>query len=414
MLNSSFRAYLVFLGLFALCIGGLTQCQEKSTNQSGKPDAKKQSPKTDNGPKDKKIGDMAKFLAGINGGQQSNWIAFESNAEWAKYAEIANTQWAKIGEEKLKVMQNWRDSALQEVNQAGGLLFYPFSGPDVLHAVTFFPNADTIVMMGLEPIGKMPDLEKISKAGMGAYFNALQKALESILGQSFFQTVQMQTEFTGKVNAEIDGTLPVLLLFLARTNCEVLYYERVALTEDGKLVLATESAEKNKKDKTYYATKIDFRQGAEGKRQILYYFGVNLSDTAPYVGLGSLQERTDLSKYLKQLNITTTYLKSASYQLHRPYFNVVRSLIVERSRFIMQDDSGLPFAKLTEGGHFDLTLFGRYAGPIPLFSAHVQKDMDDAYRKRTYPVKDLPFGIGYQYKKGDSNLVLAKRKSKKS
>lgn len=35
---------------------------------------------------------------------------------------------------------------------------YMFSGPDFLYATSFFPNASTYVLAGLEPVGEIPDL----------------------------------------------------------------------------------------------------------------------------------------------------------------------------------------------------------------------------------------------------------------
>ena len=37
-------------------------------------------------------------------------------------------------------------------------MLYMFSGPDFLYATSFFPNAATYVLAGLEPVGQIPDL----------------------------------------------------------------------------------------------------------------------------------------------------------------------------------------------------------------------------------------------------------------
>ena len=37
-------------------------------------------------------------------------------------------------------------------------MLYMFSGPDFLYATSFFPNASTYVLAGLEPVGAVPDL----------------------------------------------------------------------------------------------------------------------------------------------------------------------------------------------------------------------------------------------------------------
>jgi hypothetical protein len=47
-------------------------------------------------------------------------------------------------------------------------------------------------------------------------------------------------------------------------------------------------------------------------------------------------------------------------------------------------------------------------GPISLFRNRYQTAMRDAYKNKEN-VKPLPFGIGYQFREGSSNLMLAKK-----
>ena len=41
-------------------------------------------------------------------------------------------------------------------------MLYMFSGPDFLYATSFFPNASTYVLAGLEPVGAVPELTSLS------------------------------------------------------------------------------------------------------------------------------------------------------------------------------------------------------------------------------------------------------------
>jgi hypothetical protein len=97
--------------------------------------------------------------------------------------------------------------------------------------------------------------------------------------------------------------------------------------------------------------------------------------------------------------------------MHKAYFSDIRSTILNGSRAILQDDSGLPW-KLFNDNTRDVTLYGAYTGTIDIFPKDFQKDLDDAYKKEPSKskVKDLPFGIGYKYIKGTSNLMLSVRK----
>jgi hypothetical protein len=85
-------------------------------------------------------------------------------------------------------------------------------------------------------------------------------------------------------------------------------------------------------------------------------------------------------------------------------------LILDNSPYLLQDDSGMPLANVTNSKHkWDLLFYGVYAGPIPLFSGRWQNDMKLAYQKPEQ-VRPLPFGIGYQHQEGRSNLMLATKK----
>ena len=61
----------------------------------------------------------------------------------------------------------------------------------------------------------------------------------------------------------------------------------------------------------------------------------------------------------------------------------------------MQDDSGIPvrFFKTEE---WRLQPFGRYLGPIPVFSGRYQTKLSDVYRRSKPPPID--FGVGYRWR----------------
>ncbi len=352
---------------------------------------------------------LARFLAGLPPAQGSALDSLAQTAVWQQYAQVADQQWKQVNQAKLPPMQQWQSEELSEVNQATRLVFYPFSGPDFLHAGMFFPEAQTYVMVGLEPIGNLPDMQVVARKSLGAYTNGLQQTLYTILNWSFFRTISMAQDFTGKRVAEIDGTLPILMLFLTRTDHKILYYEKIAVSPEGKLI----PAEQAPSDSTYYGTKIDFqRNDHPEERKTLYYFAANLQDT-PYsarsgLSEGGLQQRSDFRNYLESLDIDATYLKSASYLMYRETFSIIRNLILEKSEYVLQDDSGIPVKYFSEEA-WNRTFYGTYVGPIALFKVRYQSDLRSIYQDRQN-VKPLPFGIGYKYQPGTSNLMLAEKK----
>ena len=141
-------------------------------------------------------------------------------------------------------------------------------------------------------------------------------------------------------------------------------------------------------------------------------FAVNIQND-PYLSRGGLfakglKTRTDLVAYLNGIDIKSTYLKSASYLMHRPTFSIIRNLILNKSQHLLQDDSGIPI-KYFDSNIWDLTYYGNYSYPIPLFKERHQEDLKEVYLNKD-KTKPLPFGIGYQFRRGTSNLMRASKK----
>ncbi|MDG1332940.1 MAG: hypothetical protein P8P74_11470 [Crocinitomicaceae bacterium] len=353
-------------------------------------------------PEDRKFDDFANYIAGMEGKEGSDLKELESSVTWQNYKTAMDGVW-KTTNEKLPVMKNWSSA---EVNQGAGTLFYPFSGPDFLHADAFFPEHENIVMIALEPIGTFPNMvDKAAKSKDGIYLNGVRKSLNMILGKSFFRTIAMADDFKG----EVDGNLPVLMQFMKRTNHEVMYQEAVAMKPDG--TLTTDMS--NNSDSTYIGNRYYFKRNGTDEVRTLTYFAVNLQNM-PYVSRGGLvakglETRTDLVAYLEGIDMKSTYLKSASYLMHRPTFSIIRNIILDNSEFVLQDDSGIPI-QYFDKDKWNLTFYGDYKFPISLFAERHQEDLKNVYLNGGENVKSLPFGIGYQYRKGTSNLMKAEKK----
>ncbi|OFZ55110.1 MAG: hypothetical protein A3D92_22210, partial [Bacteroidetes bacterium RIFCSPHIGHO2_02_FULL_44_7] len=308
--------------------------------------------------------------------------------------------WKKTND-KLPIIREWSQKELSDINTDGGTLFYPFAGADFLHADLFFPEHDHIAMIALEPIGNFPDVKKKATDGtLETYMGQLKKSMHAILGLSFFRTIAMADDF----QTEMDGTLHVLMHFMARTDHEVMYQEKVAILPDGSLTNELDKAEKS----AYIGNRFYFRKNGEERVKTLTYFAINMANEA-YGASSGLETRTDAIAYFKSLNIKSTYLKSASYLLHRESFSMIRNLILNESEHVLQDDSAIPLAFFAPS-KWNLTFYGTYTVPISLFASRHQEDLKQAYLNPSNTVKPLPFGIGYQYHNGTSNMMRASKK----
>ena len=170
------------------------------------------------------------------------------------------------------------------------------------------------------------------------------------------------------------------------------------LDEQGNLQIAGE-LDANK-TVTSSGVKIVFTDG-NGPRQTLYYFSTNLAD-------GSFQ-RSGFSTFLAKLGPADSLIKSASYLLHAAHFAGVRTLLLNRSATIVQDDSGIPLTYF-EATKWRVQAFGHYAGPLPMFANFYQPRMAELFRSAS----PLEFGIGYRWRKNESNLLLGQSGSQLS
>ncbi|HAS41944.1 MAG TPA: hypothetical protein DCS93_15795 [Microscillaceae bacterium] len=404
---------LIFISfVFASCGGSKSNNTQEDSTQTSQTDAgnsnttkkAKVDPRTYN--------DLARYIAGLKGEPGSKYAQYESDKAWQTYAQYTNALWKKIADEKLPLMIDWQKQELRKPNKKGGTLFYPFSGPDFLHASAFFPKAEKTVMMGLEPIGSLPNVDDIAKNKPQNYLNNLIASLNSVLNFSFFKTKEMQYTFGGHADKRLNGTLPVILFFMARTNHKVLGHEKVALTKNGSVVNASEIKVSNPdQDTTYYGNKLIYQAKGDDTKRELYYFSANLADRE-YDGMPGLLQREDLLNYINNLSINATFLKSASYLLYKPYFSIMRRTILKKTTYLLQDDSGIPSKYLIEDNKWRITFYGTYAGPIALFANYFQPGLKSAFEPLSgEKVRPLPFGIGYQFKEGTSNLMLAREKS---
>jgi hypothetical protein len=336
--------------------------------------------------------DVAKYIAGMEL-QSSSAIntSLKNSNSWKFFSSNFNKSWKKMDSTHLKKMIYWREKELNEVKSK--TLFYPFSGADFLNVYTFFPNADNYIMIGLEPIGSVPNFQdNMSSDTISAYFNNLNKSLYSILNNSFFRTIGMSADFKNK---DLNGTIHLILLFLERTGNSIINIKPIDLNEKGEIVDL-----KSAKEVSNNAIEIDFiNRDSELKK--VYYFSVNLDNS-------HLHKNNNLTKFINNQTDMATYIKSASYLLHQNPFKIVRDLILTKSNYILEDDSGIPYCYFSTK-EWTPKLYGKYTGPISLFAVRFQADLDSCYKNNRFP-KSLNFGIGYKSRVGESNLLLFKKK----
>ena len=187
----------------------------------------------------KQLTKLANFFGGISTSATDSMIPSEIKSQWDVFNKDMNSTYLRIDEKK-KIMNSWKN---KNITISNGTLFYPFSGPDFLHANIFFPEFDTIIMIGLEPTGN--STIDISNYTTPDAFNKISRSLTTILNQSFFRTKSMAVDFKTE---NLNGTIPIFLHFIARHQFAIQSIKDIQLNAKGELITVS----KQNKNSPYF------------------------------------------------------------------------------------------------------------------------------------------------------------------
>jgi hypothetical protein len=337
----------------------------------------------------------ARILAGMSAPVVSDLAEFSKHQAVVQHRTDFHRAWVKFAAERLKPVSEFATRELSGPESTGPV-YYPFSGPDILYALALFPQAGEIALTGLEPVGDIPDLTKWDDEQIAGSLAQLRRSLNALLAFSFFRTNDMREDFASN---RLSGVTPILLIFLARQQAVITSVQPFILEKDGNVRNVPPWSLHNLPAERIPGVRIAFTLPNDPKERKLFYFSADLSDTG-------LAKTPQYLAWMNTFEPRVSFVKSASYLMHKNYFSDVRTFILERSNLVVQDDSGVPIRLFAEQ-IWDRKMFGTYAGPIPLFANWYQKDMKSAYDKAALPIE---FGIGYQHVSKKSNLQIFQRR----
>jgi hypothetical protein len=318
---------------------------------------------------------------------------------WKAYKRSMDDTWSVFRTKQLSPMKKWAETELPEVNHQPGILFYPFGGPDCITAFQFFPDADHYILIGQEPVGNLPDMARWSPRSGETYFNDLRKSFSVFFKRGYFITKDMNENLYG---VQVDGVLPLICFFLKRNGDTIVGIKRISIDEWGNGI-EEPYAPLEKRPKRPYGIRVLYSQGASGIVKSISYFSCDLSDKGFNAASKSFL-------YFERLGTMTVFLKSASYLLHYKTFSNIRELILRKGRYILEDDTGVPY-RFFKQPEWSVKLYGRYAKPVKDFRGVDQPDLDAAY-KADKTIKTLTFDLGYHWTQKTDALILAKRENK--
>jgi len=351
-----------------------------------------------------KLNDTLNELANlISENKDFSFTTFKKYSNEKSFINFSNDfgkRWKKFDSTRLKVVKKFANDILSKELIATENLFYPFSGPDILYVSALFPNINHFTLIGLEPVGTLPivDDKAIVPDSINKYFKKINGSLNAILNFSFFRTVAMKEDLR---NDEVDGTLHLIILFLNKTENSIISIKPFYIDILGEkqylpnFNVLKGKAVKNKSVEVNYLTKAN-------EAKTITYTSTDLSDVA-------FKKNNGLNRYLDKLKFNITYLKGASYLLHKFNFNAVRNLILKHTTQVVQDDSGIALTFFEKDNKkWNYSFYGNYSKPINMFKQHYQEDLDSLYSK--VGTKKLGFGLGYNYRDKNSNFMVFTKK----
>ncbi len=326
--------------------------------------------------KERQINNQFEIAAGKMSG---TYIQGKIITEKKRHAKFIREAWNKLYKESLGCVYDWTEKNLKEDVERIDTLFYPFGGPDISYAISFFPYARRYILVGLEPLG---DFSRIKKnLENPEYYDSLRTAFSTYLRKGYFVTSEMQTQL---LNRSIKGGLNLIILALSKLGFTIQEIENCFIDTGGNVV----KFDQNGVD----CVRILCEKSLQKKE--IFYVKADLTNES--------DKLNNLISFIRKFEFST-FIKSASYALHSRNFSKIRSFILNNTDSILQDDTGIPFNFFRQ--NWNIRVFGTYTEPtLPVFRTYKQNSLRKYYLK--HKADTIPFPIGYGYIKRTPNLIF--------
>ena len=336
------------------------------------------------------LDNAARFIAGLPQLNSNSYSKLQKDKYWKEYQASMDASWTKMYSTRLSKMADWEKNTLSKSIEDSLTLFYPFSGPDFLHAFFLFPRSKEYIMAALEPIREVVPLDTITEKNRDEFLDSLGVSLRDIFNKSYFITNHMEKDLK-----QVKGVLPLLYFFIERSGHELLSQKFITIDETGN--------EKEIRGNQIHwqktpGVKITFRNRATAEVKSVFYFSISVSN-------GGLKDRPPFVTFLTKKAPFNTFVKSASYLMHKDVFTEIKKLIITNSNHVFQDDTGLPYRYFKNKLDWSGIFYGEYVKPVKDFSSELyQSDLDSAYKAGGK--KGLPFSLGYHWSTKKQNYML--------
>jgi hypothetical protein len=277
---------------------------------------------------------------------------------------------------------------------------YPFGGGDLLSALTTYPDATDVTTLSLEHVGDPQRfLATTDKRKQATSLDLVRRMTGGLLLFNDSKTESLQKMMRG----EIPGNLAFFLIGLATHGYEPLSLRYFRVDREGKLVYLEQAdidaLQPNKAkllhtswvapdfSEAFSNAEITFRRrgDASGAVRVHRHLAANLSDER-------LAQDDGVIRWLAAKGPVATMTKAASYLLWRDGFSKIRDYLLEHTRCMISDSTGIP-VKWGSARGFTYVTYGRFKQSFLGASG----EHNAAFRKlwESQPYRALPFRYGY-------------------
>lgn len=291
---------------------------------------------------------------------------------------------------------------------------YPFSGGDLVTALTAYPDAREVTTVSLELVGDPRRIDDLDKGMLAVSLKKLRAELgELLVVDDYSKSETLKRTQRG----DIPGELSFFLVALAVHGFEPVSLRYFELRSDGAIhyleaseiaAMETDLAEHRKWTWTppdfseaFANAEIGFRKAGDptAPLRIHRHVAANLSDE-------SLATTPGVVAHLAKKGDVAALTKAASYLLWSDAFSTIRGYLLTHARFMLSDSTGIPADLATEAGLAQET-YGSF--DRSLLKASYQHNV--AMRKlwSSQPARKLPFRFGYLDGSRHPHLLVTRR-----
>jgi hypothetical protein len=334
--------------------------------------------------------ELVSFISGVKGAKNSCYASVGEKVNWDQFSGDIDSLFSAKNSLRMKKMKEWSGTELVK-NSSVTTVFYPFSGPDFLNANIYYPDASQYILIGLEPIGELPDICSMKADSVKSYLKSVNRTVKELLKRSYFITKNMSKDLS---KTKMNGTLPMMSILIKRTGHQIVSIHRVGIDSLGNCQVID-----NLKNTENFVrgVKIEFISPSSNKIQSVLYFKTDISDKG-------LDKTPGFKKYLAGIPPSYTFLKAASFLMHYNDFKEIRDCVFNVSQTILQDDSGIAY-KYFDKQKWKIKLYGKYSKPKGEFSYIKEPDLEEAFKKAE--VGTLPYYLGYNWGTDHTSLLYA-------